>query len=290
MITKAPNLDIGPARLAEVIATMRTALSRAPKWRYCEKYVDRGHRADPFYLLDITAIEQHPGNSELDEPLFRTHIPGLRIKQFTRANDSSGQYFQVIETTALGERLDRFLAMYRANELQPPGRIGQREHDVFQMRRFIYRLCMPGTEIVAIGPAAFAGRGAVRGRVSVGGAPVAGLAIELRLGEGPPLRRTSDGDGRFLFSRVPAGRHSLFIEGYELTLTPSSEPFGRVRGHVTVEGKTLADLRVELETPDGERFETTTAGDGSFDFGLMPAGPQIVRVHDFSVKQDGSHG
>src|SRR5689334_23297098 len=148
MITKPPDLSIGPARLAEVVASMRAALARAPKWRCCEKYVDRGHRADPFYILDIAPYEQHPGNCELDEPLFRTHVPGLCIKQLTRTNDNSGKYWQAIDTGALGERLDHFLAMYRANELQPPGKIGTRAHEVFSMRRFIYRLRAPGTEVV----------------------------------------------------------------------------------------------------------------------------------------------
>ncbi len=283
MITQAPDRSIGPARLAAAIASMRVALARAPKWRWCEKYVDRGHRADPFYVFDIAELERHPGDVTKDEPLFRTHVPGLCIKQLTRADDASGQYWQAIDGAALSERLDHFLTMYRANELQPPGTIGRRAHEVFSLRRFIYRLRMPGTELVGFGPAAFAGQmGAVRGRVLIAGQPLGAVALELTTAEGATLRRTSDAEGRFWFSRVPAGSHRLSIVGHEFDSTRSSEAFGRLRGQLEAAGRSLADIRVELEAPDGERFDTTTSSEGRFDLGGIPASGYVLRVPDFS--------
>ncbi len=283
MITQAPDLSIGPARLAEAVAGMRAAIARAPKWRCCEKYVDRGHVADPFYLLDIVEFDRQPGDVTNDERLFRTHIPGLRIKQLTRANDESHQYWQAIDTAALSLRLDHFLARFRANELQPPGAIGRRVHAVFSMRRFIYRLRMPGSETVGYGPAAFAGQaGALRGRVLAAGQPLANVVLELAVSGGAVVRRTSDGEGRFSFSRVPAGSHRLSIVGHEFSSTSASEPFGRVRGVLQSEGRNLVDVRVELETLDGEHFETTTSSEGRFELGV-PAGEHVLRVPDFSL-------
>lgn len=293
MITRVPDRSLSPERLVEEVAAIRAKVREAQRWRYCEKYVDRGRLRDPFYVLDIAPDAHEPGDVTADEPLFRLGRGALRIKSLRRRqHGDSREYWQAIDAEPLSARLDHFVEMYRNNQLEPPGVVGGPGHRVFEMKRFVYRIRAPGREIVGFGPAAFAGHpttGAVRGRlVDANGQPRAGVIVRLVAATGEVLERTSDEHAQFLFSCVRPGSYRIEAAGEQTELAIESEPFGGVRGRIgeLAPGRAGGDLKLELEAADKERFDGSSDGTGAFDLGLVPAGTYTLRIPDLSFSAE----
>ena len=214
----------------------RIEISGRPTWRFREKYVDRGN-LDPFYILEFKHNSAAAGDDLMDEPLFITRLPALRVKHLTRDSSGTiGSYWRDIDNTTLLARLDRFMTMYRHDYLQPPGDKGEhgglhREHDRFAKKRFLYRITSPRKQVIGIGSQMYAGFGAIIGTVyDEEGKPLPGAIIELERSDQTLARRTQ-AEGEFWFSKAATGKHSIRVKGRTCTIKIiETLEFGNIKG------------------------------------------------------------
>jgi len=292
MITGQPDSSLDLARLEREMAALRAEVASAPQWFFREKYVDRGSRLDPFYLLDFRRTVDDPGDDLLGEPLFATRSRALTVKRITRERGTeNGGYWQPIAAADLVERLERFMTMYREDYLQPPGTRGdllkpELQHPQFEAKRFLFRIGAESKKLLGVGPKMFAGlalAGALRGQVTdEGGTPLVGVTVEL-ITETETLSRETRSGGLFWFSRVPPGKHRVRVKDRTAVVQViEEEDFGNVRGWLAdPDGRPVDGAEVQLYAPDGEVFRGWSNASGKFIVGLLPAFKHRLQIPDF---------
>lgn len=290
LLCQTPDPQLTPEKLELVVRDLRAAALPAASWHFREVYVDRGQQ-DPYYLMDWKPVGDDAGDFVYDQPLFASRAPAL--KAITLTHDRQGPRRPAWETLTgveVAGRLDRFMALYRDDKLQPPGTkqgtTGPGEpHAIFNRRRFLFHLRSPATAVAGVGPACFArAEASLSGRVlDAAGSPAGGVVVELVV-PGGVLRRTTLPDGRFWFSRVPPGVHMLRLPDWQLRAQRLDQrPYGQVTGTVkTTSGVALSGQRIELVAPDGELFETRTDAQGQLRAGPLPPFTYRLRVPPLS--------
>lgn len=140
---------------------------------------------------------------------------------------------------------------------------------------------------------------AISGVVTADGTPLAGVVVTISsLGE-PDRTVETDADGAYVFDTNPPDTYTLIVtppEGYATTVAPgpvtvapgSSAPITdqdfvlaappALSGAVTANGTPVPGAVVTASGPGGLQLATTTRGDGTYTFPLVPAGDWVVRV------------
>lgn len=298
LLCQTPDPRLTGDMLERVVRDLRAAVMPVASWHFRELYVDRGPQ-DPFYLLDWKPVGDDAGDFVFDQPLFGCRAPYL--KAITLTHDRQGPNRPAWETLTgleVSHRLERFMALYRQNKLQPPGTkqgwfTPGAPHDTFDGRRFLFHLRSHMTAVAGVGPAQFAaGDGAsLCGQVlDIAGQPAGGVVVELVV-PGRVLRRTTLADGHFWFSRLPPGLHTLRLPDRLLRARILAQlPHGLATGTVrTSGGVALTGQRIELEAPDGELFQATTDAEGKFSAGRLPPFTYRLRVPPFLFRAQVSH-
>lgn len=288
MIRSRPDRSLTLAALESRLQDYRREVAATGTWYFREKYIDRGP-SDPFYILDFRSSVEDPGDDTLDEELFRTRAPALRVVSMTRSRSASDYaYWQRIDPGRLIARLDNFLSMFRGDYLQPPGTRADRgdsrsSHEILRGRRFLFEIRSPRQTITGVGPKMYAGQGlgAVRGSLTdETGAPLAGAVVEIVAGQ-QRISRTTDSEGLFWFSRVPPGRYALRVRDRQSAQVRivAEEYFGNVRGWLTDgPGNPLENAEVKLIAPDAEEFAGWSDASGRFVTGPLPAFSYLLRI------------
>ncbi len=290
LISLIPDTSLTPSRLEQIVSSFIADVSGRSEWLFRERYIDRGSH-DPYYTMEFHESVEERGDDLMDEELFETGVPSIRMLRFTRElTGDDWSYWRKISGEGLIDRLENFLDMYRNNYLQPPGVKGDRiksggiRHDRLPEHKFVYSITSPSRRIIGTGPAMFAGQGegALAGRVyGDNSLPLAHVTVQL-ISREKRHERISDGQGRFWFSRVPPGHYVFRVPGHKAKVNlVKEENFGNASGwlhesdHIPV-----PNTPVNLIAPDNETFPAHTNRSGKFSTGPLPAFPYILRIPD----------
>ncbi|HWO24699.1 MAG TPA: carboxypeptidase-like regulatory domain-containing protein [Kofleriaceae bacterium] len=289
LLCQTPDPKLTRDKLERVVRDLRATALPVGSWHFREVYVDRGQQ-DPYYLMDWKPVGGDAGDFVFDQPLLACRAPAL--KAITLTHDRQGAQRPAWETLTgieVAGRLDRFMALYRDDKLQPPGTkqgwtTSSSLHATFERRRFLFHLRSHTTAVAGVGPSCFVGgEASLCGQVrDATGSPAGGVVVEL-VCPGGVLRRTTQADGHFWFSRVPPGLHKLRLPNRQLHARILDRlPYGLVTGTArTSGGVVLTGQRIELTAPDGELFQSSTNAEGKFSAGPLPPFTYRLRVPPF---------
>jgi len=293
------------SQLEQEICTFRKEIESNLKnsWWIREKYIDLGRNNNPIFSIDFTDNVKEPGDDLLDEPLFNSAHPHLKIKLMTRLKYGAGRsYWLMIKKDELITRLDRFLSMYRENYIQPPGNRSItkgiiRPHPRIEGRCFNYQITSPGHKIVGIAPKKCVETlGAISGRVlDKSENPLSGVKVELRLEKTVNekkdafiIHRTTNAKGQFWFSKIPLGdniKGFLKIKEKQIKINMLKlEPFGKIRGKLLDNKMNPRVLNIKFCSPDGEIFKSQTDNYGQFKTASLPAFPYKTYIQGFGIR------
>jgi hypothetical protein len=277
-----PDLSVTPEEFARRMRGFCAEAQTQEEWLFRETYVDRCF-LEPYYILEFRSRESEPGDDLYDQELFGTDKPYLSFICLTReAKTPGGTYWKEISRSALLSRLDNFTTMYMGDYLQPAGYRGdlhrpRERHEIFNEKRFIYKIQSPRDRVVSIGSRMYAGfrAGAVCGTVfdenAVG---LDGIKVELLVKDKSLTRQTSHG-GLFWFSRIPVGPSKIRIKERSCVVRVIRyDEFGSLKGWLADQnGNPIFNAEVRFKAPDEEIFSAFTDVSGKFATGPLPAYP-----------------
>lgn len=292
MITNPVNTKLNLSSLEKELIAIQKKIHPNGDYFFREKYVDRG-TYDPFYILRIKTEINAEGDDLLDEPLYATGLQFCQIKYLCRESNGLNQgYWKAITGSTLNKRINRFLDMFRYDYIQPPGTRstlnGTKEsHPQLKGKRYLYEISSPWKTITGIGPSGFTGMltdGAIRGQITdLNGNPASNIEIELVM-PNQTLTRKSEEGGLFWFAKIPKGTYRLRLPYYSGQIHLFYEPFGLVKGNVSMMDENNPASAVELEAPDGTIFNAKVEPSGDLKPIKLPAFHYKIRIPDHYFK------
>lgn len=148
MILDKPDLSFGLQQLKKKIEEFKKIIDKKRYWYVREEFNDLGKKKDPQYIIWFTDHVDDEGSDTADPEVYCTAHAGIRFSYLTfwKKNDSTTSYWQYVHKNVLNDRLNRFLEMYKSDNLQPPGEIKDwhnpknknKEHEMFKNKRFLY--------------------------------------------------------------------------------------------------------------------------------------------------------
>jgi hypothetical protein len=165
------------------------------------------------------------------------------------------------------------------------------KHVVVLLSAFVLVSCAKDEELDAL-------RGSVQGRVcTVEGEGLANAPLTLSMSNGASLEGTSDGDGRFAFTRVAYGAASLAFDARTMPIDvlpramsfvtdtacrdePATPGTGSVTGVVCNRhtGEYLVEASITVALANGDALVTATDGAGGFMLQGVPVGEHVLDV------------